>query len=709
MFLDRVRELVSGSGGDRLISADELASGGLTGSLVAPSGSTGLSYLAAPPAPANVSATAAVRTIFVEWDAPAYAGHAYAEVWGASTNSLAAAVLLGMSPGSIYVDETGPSATRYYWVRFVNTDDVKGPYNATSGATATTGPEVTYLLSTLTGSITESQLFTDLGSRINLIDGAASVAGSVNARVAAEAEARGAAILTEAEIRDDADTALAGQITALTATVDGNTAAITTEVSTRAAADTALAGQITTLSSTVDGNTAAITAEVTTRASETGSLFAQYTVKVDVNGYVSGFGLASQTVDGVPVSDFQVRADRFSITNPSTTLVAVSTLTRSSTTATLTTSSAHGLSVGDTITLRGVTNDTNWNGAYTVLTAPSTTQITFAVANTRTTPATGTMRVGKTAIPFIVDGGAVYIASAMIKDATITNAKIGNLAVDDAKIASLSVGKLTAGSIAADQYIQSSNYVAGTSGFRLDANGNAYLQNAVVRGTVYATAGTFAGSLSAATGTFAGSLSAATGTFSGTLTASAINAVNTINIAGNAVTVPNVVTLAAGRAGYTFLGGAANVFSSIGTFYPNQVPTATSILVSAYLNDAYMQFNYDASLGHSFLRAKIVRLHYDATPTLLTTYTFDSRGEITITSNGETIATIDFGPGKHIVPNQTTLDHHTRVFSVVDSIAKPTAGPWVYYLNICRPSVAPDVFCYIAYGNANSFCLAVKR
>lgn len=49
--------------------------------------------------------------------------------------------------------------------------------------------------------------------------------------------------------------------------------------------------------------------------------------------------------------------------------------------------------------------------------------------------------------------------------------------------------------------------------------------------------GTFSGSLTAATGTFAGSLSAATGTFSGTLTASAINAVSTINLANNSVTV----------------------------------------------------------------------------------------------------------------------------------------------------------------------------
>jgi hypothetical protein len=39
-------------------------------------------------------------------------------------------------------------------------------------------------------------------------------------------------------------------------------------------------------------------------------------------------------------------------------------------------------------------------------------------------------------------------------------------------------------------------------------------------------------------GSFSGALSAATGNFSGTLTASAVNAVNTINLAGNAVTVP---------------------------------------------------------------------------------------------------------------------------------------------------------------------------
>jgi hypothetical protein len=80
--------------------------------------------------------------------------------------------------------------------------------------------------------------------------------------------------------------------------------------------------------------------------------------------------------------------------------------------------------------------------------------------------------------------------------------------------------------------IRSAGYVSGTSGFRINDDGSAEFYNITARGNITAT------SLNAATGTFSGSLSAATGTYSGVLTAAAINAVNTINLAGNAVTVP---------------------------------------------------------------------------------------------------------------------------------------------------------------------------
>lgn len=73
---------------------------------------------------------------------------------------------------------------------------------------------------------------------------------------------------------------------------------------------------------------------------------------------------------------------------------------------------------------------------------------------------------------------------------------------------------------------------AGVTTFAVDASGNASFG-----GALNAATGTFNGALTAATGTFNGALNAATGTFSGSLTAGAVNAVNTVNIAGQAVTV----------------------------------------------------------------------------------------------------------------------------------------------------------------------------
>ncbi|WP_213956350.1 hypothetical protein [Variovorax sp. dw_954] len=101
------------------------------------------------------------------------------------------------------------------------------------------------------------------------------------------------------------------------------------------------------------------------------------------------------------------------------------------------------------------------------------------------------------ATPMTVGGVNVpvgtYIRDGFIMNGTITNAKIANLAVDNAKIASMSVDKLLAGSIAVGQYIQSSNYVAGTAGFRLNYLGNVELNNAVLRGSAFIGAGSAGG------------------------------------------------------------------------------------------------------------------------------------------------------------------------------------------------------------------------
>ena len=63
--------------------------------------------------------------------------------------------------------------------------------------------------------------------------------------------------------------------------------------------------------------------------------------------------------------------------------------------------------------------------------------------------------------PFAVINGQVFISDAFIQDGSITNAKIGN-------------------------YIQSNNFVAGSTGWRIDKNGNAELH-----GKLYADSGNF--------------------------------------------------------------------------------------------------------------------------------------------------------------------------------------------------------------------------
>lgn len=96
------------------------------------------------------------------------------------------------------------------------------------------------------------------------------------------------------------------------------------------------------------------------------------------------------------------------------------------------------------------------------------------------------------------------VGSAKIADAAITSAKIGSLQVTDAKIASLAVGKLVSGALAVGQYITSTNYSAGVSGFNINADGSIECLQLTARGHIEADTGYFAGTLSAASGRFAG-------------------------------------------------------------------------------------------------------------------------------------------------------------------------------------------------------------
>ena len=143
--------------------------------------------LSTPPVPTGLSASGAMTSILVQWDNPAgsYSNHAYTEIWSAETDNFTNAVLVGESSGMFFAHAVGEDTTRYYWIRFVSTAGIKGPFNSLGGTLGQTAKNPAYLLSTLTGQLTESQLYSSLTSRINLIDGADTLSGSVNSRIKA--------------------------------------------------------------------------------------------------------------------------------------------------------------------------------------------------------------------------------------------------------------------------------------------------------------------------------------------------------------------------------------------------------------------------------------------------------------------------------------------------------------------------------------------
>lgn len=290
-----------------------------------------------PPKPTNVRAAGGFAVITLDWDVPRYGNHSHAEIWRAEADDLAAAKVIGQTPGSVFSDPVGNNKTYWYWVRFVSLSNVTGPYHDTAGLRAKTALDPEYALKVLEGQIAESQLHRDLATRIS---------GSSEA--------------------------------------------------------------------------------VIEQASQINGLRAQYTVKIDSNGYVSGFGLASEPANGVPYSSFAVRADRFYIASPA--------------------------------------------GPGVAPTMP------FIVQTTQTTGADGSV------IP-----PGVYLRDAFIANGTIKRAQIGLGAIDDARIADAAItrGKIADAAIDSAKIaniIQSNNY-SSTTGWLINRDGTAYFNNLFARGT----------------------------------------------------------------------------------------------------------------------------------------------------------------------------------------------------------------------------------
>lgn len=171
-------------------------------------------------------------------------------------------------------------------------------------------------------------------------------------------------------------------------------------------------------------------------ASLDGSVQALYTVRAQVSAggrtLVGGFGLsATSTAAGGPTIDFGVLANRFWVGAPA------------------------GSGVADVAPFVIATTTFNDNG--------------------------------------VLRPAGVYIDAAYIRNLTAVYATIGTLVSDQIASASISTAQLTAGALRVGGYIESTNFAPGVAGWRIRANGEAEFSGVIVRGTVYAGAGSIGG------------------------------------------------------------------------------------------------------------------------------------------------------------------------------------------------------------------------
>ena len=235
--------------------------------------------------------------------------------------------------------------------------------------------------------------------------------------------------------------------------------------------DGAIASEVKTVTSSVDTNTATIQVQ----SDSIDGLEAQYTVKIDNNGAVAGFGLASTTTaSGSITSEFLVNADRFAIMRggSDTTAATVPFVVQATATTVngedkitaslLNTVDFYGNTIaGSTIYLGGtITYTTDADGNNIGIASVASPQV--AMTSTGANFATGAFVINNGSTnytPFQVVGGVAYLNNAMIKDSTLSFAKVS----DD---------------------IQSTDYSAGSNGWKIAKGGAMEMNNATFRGTL---------------------------------------------------------------------------------------------------------------------------------------------------------------------------------------------------------------------------------
>jgi len=409
----------------------------LPGGGYAPGDGTEPPDMSPPPALLNLEARGGMTAIRVLWDNPDLNYDYRVEVHKSATDDLGEAYLVGTSQGTIFEDVVGSDTTTwYYWVRVaktVNNQVIVGPWNKTEGTPAAAAPDPDWILKDLEGKIDDSHLNDLLSGEIDKIP-----------RLEIDLSELEVGLNTEITERKDEDTQLHSRIDTNVSRIDDNTAAIIKESETRATEDEALARQIETLAVEVGDNTAAIQTESEVRATEDAALATRITqLQVEVDGEFAGIRdemtviiddqeklaqrvgtveLDLEDTKGAIEQQFKVFEDEFENIRAEYTVK---------------------LDVDGYVGGFGLVNDGDvitalWRVDVFGVGAPGCETLAFAVDATTDPPivamngasivhgSLGTAQIGELDVDRLVGGTADWV-EANIRDASITNAKIGNV------------------------------------------------------------------------------------------------------------------------------------------------------------------------------------------------------------------------------------------------------------------------------------------
>lgn len=204
---------------------------------------------------------------------------AYFKLYRSLTSDFAAATFLTEMGGAHYYDKIATPTRYYYWIQIVS---INGPIGEPIGpATAVARPAIAGVIEQLTGQIDEGLLAIALKAKLDEIS-------ILNAN-----------LLNEVFDRETGQTSLAQAIADAEAGIAQAHTFIINETNSRTTQTAAIIEQINGLSATLGGDYGAVIAAMSVDINAlTGRINSMYTVRLNTNGLIGGFGLAN---DGITV------------------------------------------------------------------------------------------------------------------------------------------------------------------------------------------------------------------------------------------------------------------------------------------------------------------------------------------------------------------------------------------------------------------------